>query len=159
MIRAFAACVLAFLLAACAATLAPEVEPPEVRLAGLGFGPPGLMEQELRLDLRVSNPNDFAVGVDSMAFDLEVNEIQFARGRTSGEFELPALDDTVVPVTLFVPTADLLERVAELGVERRLDYRLSGEADLANLFAGSVPFQYQGKLALPRIPGLGAPGS
>ena len=156
MARPFAICLLALLLPACVGQLRPQIEQPEVRLAGLGFGEPRLFEQELRLDLRVSNPNDFAVGVDDMTFDLEVNEIQFAHGRAGRSFELPALGDAVVPVTLFVPTMDLLERAVQLGVEQRLDYRLSGEADIDSLFAGRMPFEHQGKLALPRIPGLGA---
>jgi LEA14-like dessication related protein len=157
--RRFAACLLVLLLSACAGQLRPRVEPPEVRLAGLGFGQPGLFEQELRLDLRVTNPNDFAVGVNGMIFDLEVNDIRFAHGRASQAFELPARGDAVVPVMLFVPTMDLLERMVQLGVEQRLDYRLSGETDMDSLFVGKAPFEYQGKLALPRLPGLGAPGS
>jgi LEA14-like dessication related protein len=156
--RIFAACLLVLLLSACAGQLRPSIEPPEVRLAGLGFGEPGLFEQAIKLDLRVSNPNDFAIGVQGMTFDLQVNDIAFAQGRTSEGFELPALGDAVVPVTLFVPTMDLLERAVQLGVEQRLNYRLSGEADMDSLFVGRVPFQYQGKLALPRIPGLGASG-
>jgi LEA14-like dessication related protein len=158
--RRFATFLVVLLLSACAGQLRPRVEPPEVRLAGLGFGQPGLFEQELRLDLRVSNPNDFAVGVDGMTFELEVNEIQFAHGRASQAFELPALGDALVPVTLFVPTMDLLERAVQLGIEQRLEYRLSGQADMDSMFVGMVPFEYQGKLALPRLPGLGAtPGS
>jgi LEA14-like dessication related protein len=156
--RRLLASLLVLLLSACAGQLRPRVEPPEVRLAGLGFGQPGLFEQELRLDLRVANPNDFAVGVKGMTFDLQVNEIQFAHGRASQPFELPALGEAVVPVTLFVPTMDLLERALQLGVEQRLEYRLSGEAEMDSLFVGMAPFEYQGKLALPRIPGLGARG-
>ena len=159
MCRWLAAGLLAVVLSGCAAQLASRVEPPEVRLAGLGFGEPGMFEQGLRLDLRVSNPNDFAIGVNGMTFDLQVNDVHFARGRTAQGFELPALGDTLVPVTLFVPTADLLERVTQLGIEQRLDYRLTGEADIASLFVGRLPFEYQGKLALPRIPGLIPPAS
>ena len=145
-------------LGGCAGLTSP-VAPPEVSLAGLGFGRPGMFEQELRVDLRVSNPNDFSVPIESLRFDLEINELRFAQGRTSEEFELPALGETVVPVTVTVPTGELVERVMQLGVEQRLDYRLSGAAEIGSLFGLSVPFEREGKLALPRIPGITAPGA
>ena len=145
------------LLGACAGPLTSDVEPPEVSLVGLGFGRAGLFEQELRLDLRLRNPNDFDIGVDSLRFALEVNEKDFAYGRTTQELDLPALGETVVPVRVNVPTSDLLERVMALGSERRIDYRLKGEAELDNLFFRRVPFEREGKLALPRIPLLDAP--
>lgn len=139
------------------AGLTSDLEPPEVSLAGLGFGRPGLFEQELRVDLRVRNPNDFEVAFDSLRFDLEVNQLQFARGRTAQSFNLPALGETVVPVTVSVPTSDLVERVMQLGVEQRLDYKLTGAAELGTLFGVTIPFAREGKLALPRIPGVTAP--
>ncbi|MGH6945200.1 MAG: LEA type 2 family protein [Geminicoccaceae bacterium] len=145
------------LLAACA-VLTSDFEKPEISLAGLGFGKPGLREQELRLDLRVKNPNDFDIGVDSVDFDLEVNGMEFASGGSDEHFELPALGETVVPVTVDMPTDDFLDRVKELGTERRLDYKLSGSAKLDSMFLGAVPFEKEGKLALPKIPELKLPG-
>jgi LEA14-like dessication related protein len=147
------------LLCACAGPLTSTVEPPEVSLVGLGFGRPGLFEQELRVDLRLRNPNDFDIGVDSLRFALEVNDEDFAYGRTTEELDLPALGETVVPVMINVPTNDLLERVMALGSERRIDYRLKGEAELDSLVFRTVPFEREGKLALPRMPGLEPPGS
>jgi LEA14-like dessication related protein len=146
-------------LGGCGGQLATQVAPPEVSLAGLGFGEPGLFEQQLRLDLRVRNPNDFTVDVSALRFDLVVNELPFARGWSAQGFALPALGETVVPVMVAVPTSDLIERVTELGVAQRLDYRLTGEAELDHLFVTRLPFQREGKLALPRIPGLTLPSS
>jgi LEA14-like dessication related protein len=148
----------ALLLAACAG-LTSDVEPPEISLAGLALSRPGLFEQELRLDLRVRNPNDFAIGVERVRFALEVNDKAFAQGRTNQAFELPALGETIVPVTVDVPTNDLFERLMEVGSERRIQYRLSGKAELDSLLFGSVPFEREGKLTLPEIPGLAPPAS
>lgn len=144
------------LLAACA-QLTSRVEPPEVGIAGIGLGEPGLFEQELRLDLRVENPNDFEIAVDSIAFALEVNELQFARGRTGEDFTLPALGGTVVPVSIRVPTNDLVDRLMEIGSGERLSYRLTGLAELGGLLGAPIPFQREGELELPRLPGLAPP--
>jgi LEA14-like dessication related protein len=145
------------LVGACPGPLTSEVEPPEVSLAGLAFSQPGLFEQELRIDLRVQNPNDFDIGVDRVRFALEVNGKKFARGRTKEAFDLPALGEAVVPVKVNVPTNDLLDRVIALGADRRLEYRLSGEAELDSLFFPKLPFEREGKLEMPRIPGLEPP--
>jgi len=147
------------LLAACAGPLTGDVEPPEVSIAGLVMSRPGLFEQELRLDLRVSNPNDFAIAVERVRFALEVNDHAFAQGRTSQAFELPALGEAVVPVTVNVPTNDLIDRLMEVGLERRIAYRLSGAAELDRLLFGTLPFERDGQLTLPELPGLGAPSS
>ena len=136
-----------------------DILPPEVSLAGLGFGEPGLFEQELRVDLRLRNPNNFEVAIDRVTFNLEVNDKPFAHGRATEGLDLPALGETVVPVTVSIPTNDLIERVMELGTQRRLDYRLTGEAELDSLFFSKVPFEREGKLALPKLPGLEPPKS
>ncbi len=143
--------------AACSSLLTSEVEPPEISLAGLGFGEPGLFEQQLRIDLRLRNPNNFELAIDRVTFNLEVNDKPFATGRAKDGLDLPALGETVVPVTVSVPTNDLIDRVMELGSERRLDYRLTGEADLASLFFGKIPFHHEGKLALPKLPRFAQP--
>jgi LEA14-like dessication related protein len=145
--------------AACGGLPGSDIEAPEVSLAGLGLGRPGLFEQELRLDLRLRNPNDFAIGVDAVRFALEVNDKAFAHGRTASEVDLPALGETVVPVLVQVPTNDLLERIMALGDERRIEYRLTGEADLDGLFLRGLPFEREGRLELPRIPGFEPPPS
>ncbi len=144
------------LLCGCAGVFG-ETLPPEVSLAGIGFGEPGLFEQQLRIDLRVHNPNNFDLGIDRVTFDLEVNDQPFAHGRTTEALDLPAQAETVVPVMVNVPTSDLLDRLLALGSERRLDYRLTGEAKLASLLFGTIPFHREGKLALPHLPALTPP--
>jgi LEA14-like dessication related protein len=146
-------------LGGCGSLLTSDILPPEVSLAGLGFGEPGLFEQELTVNLRLRNPNNFEVAIDRVTFDLEVNDKPFAHGRATEGLDLPALGETVVPVTMSVPTNDLIERVMEIGTQRRLDYRLTGEAVLDSLLFSKVPFEREGKLALPKLPGLEPPKS
>ncbi len=148
---------LGLLVAACVGPLTSRVEPPEVSLAGLALSRPGLFEQELRVDLRLRNPNDFDLAVDRLRFALEVNAQPFARGWTADGFELPALGETVVPVTVTVPTNDLVQRVMELGIGRQLSYRLAGDAELDGFVARSIPFEREGMLALPKIPEVEPP--
>ena len=143
---------LPLLLLACAGQLDHRLLVPEIGLAGLGFGEPGLFEQQLRIDLRVRNPNDFTIDVERVRFELEVDGKSFANGWTEERFVLPALGQTVVPVTVYVPTMDLFERVMALGTGKRLRYRLDGRVELDNLLVSSLPFEREGEIALPRLP-------
>jgi LEA14-like dessication related protein len=153
------ALVAALLLGACASALSP-VQPPAVSVSNVGLAGLGLFEQELRLDLRVKNPNSFGLDIEGVRFDLELAGDPFAEGFTNAAFELPALGEAMVPVTVNVPTNRLIDRLVAFGFGDELGYRLTGEVVLANRFLPAVPFAREGELALPRIPGLsGARGS
>jgi LEA14-like dessication related protein len=143
-------------LSGCASPLTSDFERPEVRLAGVGLGRPGLFEQELILSLRIENPNDYEIAVERVSFDLEVNGEHFGSGRSTQNFELPALGEATVPVSVDVPTKDFLDRAMRLGAEGRFDYRLTGEAELDHWFLNRLPFDREGSLALPEIPGRGS---
>ena len=154
MVRSLRFCLV--LLAGCASLLG-DVEPPEVSLAGLAFDQPGLFEQRLRLDVRLRNPNDFQLDVERLLFDLEVNDRELGRGWTTASFAVPAFGEAVVPVTIVVPTSDLIQGIIALGTTQRLDYRLKGEAKLTNATLRTVPFEQDGNFALPKIPVLAPP--
>ena len=149
MLRPVRLCLL--LLAGCASVFG-AIEPPEVTLAGLAFDQPGLFEQRLRLDVRLRNPNDFQLEVERLLFDLEVNDRRLGRGWTTAGFDVPAFGEAVVPVTIVVPTSDLIQGIIALGATQRLDYRLSGEAQLRDRSFGTVPFEQDGNFALPPMP-------
>jgi LEA14-like dessication related protein len=143
-------------LAACAGVIG-DVEPPEVSLAGLAFDQPGLFEQRLRLDVRLRNPNDFALDVERVLFDLEVNDQQLGKAWTTEGFDVPALGETVVPVTVVVPTSDLIARIMDFSMTQRLDYRLKGDVKLNNMVLGTLPFEQSGNFALPKLPAPARP--
>ena len=44
-------------------------------------------------------------------------------------------------------------------MNRRLDYRLKGEAKLNNAAFGAVPFDQDGTFALPKLPSPARPGT
>jgi LEA14-like dessication related protein len=137
-------------LAACAPSL-PSIEPPEVSLAGLTLGRSGLLEHRLWVDLRLSNPNAFDVAIAGLQFALEVNQQRFGRGRLRREVDLPARGEVVVPVLMSITTGDLIATMMDLSSEQQLPYRLIGEAELDHVLVQSVPFEWRGRLELPRI--------
>jgi LEA14-like dessication related protein len=146
-------------LAGCAGGLLGDLVAPEVAIAGLGFGAPGLFEQEVLVNLRLTNPNDFALAVRGLSFDLALDDRPFASGRTGEAFTMPRLGSVTVPVAILVPTAELVDRVMGLGRREGYAYRLTGQLRLDRLAGVPLPFSREGRLALPRLPGLGGFGS
>jgi LEA14-like dessication related protein len=149
--------VLSLGIAACAAS--PSIEPPDVSLVGLTLGRSGLLEQRLWVDLRLSNPNAFEVRVAHLQFALEVNQQRFGWGRRHREVDLPAQSEVVVPVLMTIATHDLIGTMMDLSSEQQLPYRLTGEAELDHVLVQTVPFEWRGRLELPRIAAAEPPES
>lgn len=150
----FIACFAMTGLAACSSLPPSEVDLPDVSLAGLSFAEPGLFEQKLTIQLRLKNPNAFDIPIDGLNFALDVNSTPFADGVTDKDVTLPGLGEIVVPVDITISTNTLIERVVAVGTGQRLDYQLTGEADIGSWFASPLPFRREGRLALPNLPGL-----
>ena len=153
-LRRAGAVLLAIGVSACSAAKLPDAEMPDVSLAGLSFAEAGLFEQGFTLQLRLQNPNDFDIPVQALNFALDVNGAEFAKGLTNEDFTLPASAEIIVPIEVSISTNDLIERVTAIGTGRRLDYQLTGAAEIDSWFSAPVPFNRSGKLALPDIPGL-----
>jgi LEA14-like dessication related protein len=145
-------------VAACAPAL-PSIEPPAVSLVGLTLGRSGLLEQRLWVDLRLSNPNAFDVAIERLQFALEVNQQRFGAGRLRRAVDLPAQGEVVVPVLMTIATSNLIATMMDLRDEQQLAYRLIGEADLDHVLVQTVPFEWRGRLELPRLAGADAGGS
>ena len=137
----------ATLLAGCA-TFRPEA--PEVRLAELSIDSIGLFEQRYRLGLRMRNPNDRALDVESLRFDLTLAGRSFADGVTTEGFTLPAGGEERVEVVVRSDLGSVLDLLSDwVDGERALPYRLSGDARLAGWGGITVPFSRDGRLELP----------
>lgn len=134
-------------LASCSG-MARKVEPLDVSLADLSLLDVGLVEQRFGVALRVRNPNGFDVPVEGMRYTLEVNEQPFAQGVASGRSHIPKYGEAVIQTEVTSNLNRLLPHLQALQQERRLHYRLQGEADLGG-WRGLQPFSLDGEIALP----------
>lgn len=138
----------AALLAGCASLVPPQ--PPDVRLAGLAVERLGLFEQRYRLTLRLDNPNDRALEVEELRFDLRIAGRELARGVGAGAFRVPANGSGRAEVDVTSDLAAVLDVVGPWlrGDGGALDYRITGEVVLAG-WARPLPFEETGRLAPP----------
>lgn len=146
--RAGAITLLLLLVASCARYGDPI--PPQVRLADLRPATGGLLEQRFRLDLRVTNPNDFDLDIRAINVDLDLNGRPFASGLNNQSVTVPALGNALVPVELSSGILEVVQQLMGMTRSTEFSYHLKGTAYLGGLFGSrdSVPFEQSGSLGL-----------
>jgi LEA14-like dessication related protein len=123
------------------------VEPPEVYLSDIAPVEIGLFEQRLRVELRILNPNDFALEVTGLDFQLDVNGIQLARGLSNEEITVPRLGESIVSVMTSTTVLDIVRQIENLSQQQEMSYEIRGRLHLGNAAVGSVPFERSAKYA------------
>ena len=150
---------LVFMLGACASST-DDAAPPTVQLTNLQLGSISLLSQELLLDLKVGNPNDFSLPLDGLTFKLEVNGSPFAEGFSDQRVEVPRLGYATVGVTASVGTMSMVNQLMSLGQSDKVDYSISGVAYFGRMgVRRSVPFERAGSLSLMQGLNRRAPGA
>jgi len=135
-------------ISACS-TLGTKPEAPAVTLAGLKIISADLFEQRFAMDLRLQNPNDFALPIRGMSYDLVLNGNSFASGVSAEKVDVPALGEAVVRVESVTNIFSLYRQLQQLGEssEQGVEYQLKGDISLVNR-ALKLPFNKQGEISL-----------
>ncbi len=109
-----------------------------------------LFEQMFELELRIQNPNELPLAINGLAFELELNNRQFATGMANESFVVDRLSSGVIRVEAFTTLWGFMQQVAEYQRTKapRVSYRLSG-----NLYVDSpsikLPFDDSGEIHIP----------
>ncbi|SDY86721.1 LEA type 2 family protein [Nitrosomonas sp. Nm33] len=122
---------------------------PSISLADIELVELGLLEQRFNLKLRIQNPNDIALRINGMTFDVELNGVDFAKGLSDQVVTVPRLGEKVMEVKATSTLGTLWKQLGELEKSSRekVEYRLSGRLFLEGL--GSVPFERKGDVFTP----------
>ena len=88
----------AALLSACA----PHFEKPDIHVVSVGVKSMSVQAQELRVHLKVVNPNGIALPIEGVNYTVLVNGESFARGETAEPITVPphGASDVEVPVVM-----------------------------------------------------------
>lgn len=142
--RGLAALAMPALLAACAYT---HLQQPTLSIVDLDLVKGDLFRQQLRVRLRVQNPNDIALPVRGLSYDVELAGQAFAHGDSVGDFVVPARGETEFDVNVTANAAAALLHLLGSG-EGNPEYRIFGKVRLASGLVRSVPFDHKGELKL-----------
>ncbi len=138
---------ISLLLVSCASVM-KKPEPPRVGIAGLEILEVGLLEQRYLLSLRLQNPNDFALDINGMDYEVFLNDRSFAHGVNHNPVTLPAFGEDVLEVEVVSSLSNLLEQIRglETGYNQPLSYRILGGVKI-NSWPVKIPFEFKGKIA------------
>ena len=150
----FAALALAVaLLFGCAGV--EDAIPPRISLANLSLERPGLLRQDLILDVRVGNPNNFDIPIEGLTLQLDIDGQAFAEGYSNERLTVPRLGEAAVPMRASADTLSIIRQIMSLGQRQEIRYRISGFAYVGSAIASRrVPYERVGTLTLlPETPG------
>jgi LEA14-like dessication related protein len=145
----FAPLVLIIFFAGLGGCISPrQVEAPSIALQDVMLLNTEGFTQHLRVELLVSNPNDFDIPLTGLKFGMRMNGLNFAEGLSNQRVDIPRLGRAVVPVEVTVSVLAIMKQIQAVQRKNGLDYRVAGTVYLDHVLLPSVDFDRQGKLDL-----------
>lgn len=134
------------LLGGCAAT---RFEQPTLDVLDVQMLRGDLLRQELRVRMRVFNPNNRSLPVRSITYAVQLAGENFAQGESDRDFVVPANGSTEFDVNLSANAAATALRLLGSGRSiQGLEYRVTGRVALSKGVVRSIPFDKRGELNL-----------
>jgi LEA14-like dessication related protein len=149
-VRAISIPFVAVLLSGCA-LLVPKLETPKLSIVGVELLRSDLWEQQLKVRMRVQNPNDRTLPIKGLSYTLEVDGQEFARGVSGASFVVPALGEAEFDMNVTANMASTLIKLLGRGSQapgNKVDYRLLGKISLSEGWLRSIPFEERGSFKL-----------
>ena len=146
-VRAFLCCAIAgWLLAGCT-LLRPMVETPHLSVVHVELLKSGLWEQQLRVRMRVQNPNDLELPIKGIDYKLTVDGTEFAHGVSAASFRVPALGEAEFDMNVTANMAGTMLRLLNTRADQ-VEYRIAGTVSLSSGWVHTVPFDERGTFVL-----------
>ncbi len=139
----------AAVLAGCSLLRYKTAESPRVTVSDIQLAGFSIFEQKFDVTLRMQNPNDFALPITGMEYELCVEDNAVATGVSDKNITVPAFGEQLVKVSVvgnFLSSMTQLQRWQKAGGSS-LGYRLKGKLKMADV-AVKIPFDYAGKFEL-----------
>ena len=134
--------VAALALPACS-LFVPKLEKPKLSVVSIQMLKSDLWHQELKLRMRVENPNDRELPVKGLSYELDVDDQELAHGMSGESFVVPALGEAEFDMSVSANMASLLIKVLGSG-NNQVDYRIKGKIALSVGLLRSISFNEQG---------------
>ena len=120
-------CALLLLALGACAGLPARMEPLSVTLSDIRPAQIGLLEQEYAIRIRVQNPNNTAIPLAGLSYQIELNGEPFARGVSKQTAAVPAFGEIMLDATAVGNIGGLMAQVVQVqrsGLPRAFSYRL-----------------------------------
>lgn len=121
----------------------PRLQTPRLAIVDVEVRRANLLEQQLRVRMRVENPNDRELPIRGLTYTVYLRGQEFATGASDAGFVVPALGTAEFTMDVTANAAGALFTIlASRGQE--IDYLMKGRVELSRGWLRSIPFEERG---------------
>ncbi|MGI3778958.1 MAG: LEA type 2 family protein [Janthinobacterium lividum] len=135
------AATLSCVLAGCAAVRPPQVDVLQARLSG-----GGLLDQQLQVQLCVSNPNPRELAFSRVSFEVDVGGRRLASGVNESPVTLPPMGAVALPFAVATTTRNLGTQLGSVFESGTIPYTVSGRIVLRDFGLVGIPYSVSGRV-------------
>ncbi len=134
----------------CAGIKSQQLETPKLNLVGFQILDAQLLEQRYQLTFRLINPNDIALPITGIYYEVELEGRDFATGVNGSPIEIPAYGETRVSVEMSTSLLQSIRHLAAFAEEKpdSLNFKLKGHLNVNLPMVGKIPFTESGEIKL-----------
>ena len=145
--RSFPLLLLAAALSGCALFL-PKLQTPGLSIVNVEVLRANLLQQQLRVRMRVENPNDRSLSVKGLSYTVYIGDQEFATGASDASFVVPALGSAEFNMDVDANAAGALFTILSKSRGQGIEYRMRGRVELTRGWLRSIPFEQSGAFTL-----------
>lgn len=138
---------LALTLSGCA-LLVPKLQTPRLSVVNIELRQASLLQQRLRVRVRVENPNDRSLPIQGLSYTLYISGQAFASGASEASFVVPALGTAEFDMDVTANAAGALFTILAKPPGQSIDYQMKGRVELSRGWLRSIPFEQNGSFVL-----------
>jgi LEA14-like dessication related protein len=121
----------------------PRLERPTLSVVGVQLLKSDLWHQELKVRMRVQNPNDRALPVEGIIYQLEVEGQELAHGMSGDSFVVPARGEAEFDMSVSASMANMIFKLLNHSTNQ-VQYRIYGKISLSAGLLRSINFYDHG---------------
>jgi len=134
----------------------PVVKPPTIDLGSVSLQRTTLLDQQLLLSMKVSNPNSFGLLINALDYDIVMNGRRWAQGKTDKPIEVKAGGESEIALPVSVDILSAGAALADIITSRKpVSYSVKGSADIGSSLPEfsrvKLPFNRAGTIAIGRL--------
>ena len=144
---------LAFVLVSCGLGGCAAVQPPRIDVLQARLSNAGLLDQQLQVQLCISNPNARQLAFSLVTFNVDVGGERLASGVSDSLVTLPPLQSVALPFSVATTTRNLRTQLGSIFSTGTIPYTVSGRVVLRDFSLIGIPYSVAGRVTPANIAG------